>query len=89
MPNCFTLTKKGEDKHAVFQDIDDEMRAHFGEPPDSEHWLWYWYDCIGLALACGKTWDEIRELFEDSPELLKVVDYLEERYVPDCWFERR
>jgi hypothetical protein len=89
MPNCFTLTKKSEDKRAVFQTIDDEMRAHFGEPPDAERWLWGWYDSIGLALACGKTWDEIRKLFEDSPELLKVVDYLEERYVSDCWFEHK
>lgn len=89
MPNCFTLTKKGEDKPAVLQDIDDEMRAHFGEPPDNKHWLWCWYDCIGLALSCGETWDEQRESFEDSPKLLEIVNYLEEYYVPDCWFEHK
>ena len=89
MPNCFTLTKKGADKCAVLQDIDDEIRAHFGEPPDNKHWLWHWYDCIGLALAYGKTWDEQRELFEDSPELLEIIDYLEDHYVPDCWSEHK
>lgn len=89
MPRCFTLTKKGTDKRAVLQDIDAEMRVHFGEPPDNERWLWHWYACIGLALAHGKTWDEQRELLEDSPELLKIIDYLEDHYVPDCWSEHK
>ena len=89
MPNCFTLTKKGEDKPARFQVIDDEMREHFGEPPNANKWLLGWYDCVGLALACGRTWDEIREVFGDSHEYLKIIDYLEERYVSDCWFEHK
>jgi len=89
MPNCFTLTKKGEDKPARFQVIDDEIREHFGEPPDAEWWLWGWYDILGLALACGKTWNEIRTILEDASKLHKVVDYLEERYVSDCWFEHK
>ncbi len=87
MPRCFALTKKGENEPTKLTAIDDEMRVAFGEPPDGENWLWHWYDCIGLALACGKTWDQIREIFEDSRELLMVVDYLEERYESDCWRE--
>lgn len=87
MPRCFALTKKGENKPTKLQTIDDEMRAYFGELPDIENWLWNWHNRIGLALACGKTWDQIREIFEDSHELLRAVDYLEERYVSDCWYE--
>ena len=87
MPRCFALTKKGENEPTKLQAIDDEMRVAFGEPPDADNWLWHWHDGIGPILAYGKTWDQVREVFWYSHELLRVVDYLEERYVPDCWQE--
>jgi hypothetical protein len=89
MPNCFTLTRKGAASAARFCDIDDELRTHFGEPPDAEHYLYGWYDSIGLALALGHDWNKQRELFAESPNLLKVIAYLEEHYTSDAWYTPR
>ena len=87
MPNCFTLTPKGEKTPANFPEIDDKLREHFHQPPDDAHWLWGWYDVIGLALACGKDWDWIREKLDDE-NLKAVANWLEGRYDVDSWCER-
>ena len=98
MPNCFTLTRKGESKPASLQAIDDEMRVAFGEEPDEVRWLWGWYDTIGYGLALGRDWTQLREQFaEDPPEskrtntfrrrMLAVIDWLETHYVFNAWAE--
>ena len=87
MPNCFTLTPKGETSPAQFQEIDDKLRKAFNQPADPENWLWGWYDVIGLALACGKDWDWLRGKLDDE-NLKAVVNWLEGRYDVDCWCER-
>ena len=87
MPNCFTLTPKGEKAPAMFQDIDNKLREAFNQPADDVHWLWGWYDVIGLALACGKDWDWLREKLDDE-NLIAVVNWLEGRYDVDSWCER-
>lgn len=87
MPRCFALTKKGENKPTKLQTIDDEMRVAFGEPPDSSRWFRGWYNIIGLGLAVGKSFAQLKELFNDDAELVAVIDYLAERYVSDCWWE--
>ena len=99
MPACFTLTRKGESKPASLQAIDDEMRIEFGEEPDPERWLWGWYDTIGLGLALGRDWTQLREQFAEDPDesertnmfrrrMLAVIDWLEANYVPNTWAER-
>lgn len=89
MANFFTLTANGETKPAVFQDIDDRMREALGEPADPKHWLYEWYDTVGLGLAMGYDWEKMRtKIFHDSPELLRVIDWLEENYTPDSWAGR-
>ena len=98
MPACFTLTRKGESKPASLQAIDDEMRIEFGEEPDPERWLWGWYDTIGLGLALGRDWTQLREQFAEDPDesertnmfrrrMLAVIDWLETHYVFNAWAE--
>lgn len=87
MPNCFTLIPKGETVPAKFAEIDDKLRKAFNQPEDAEKFLWGWYDTIGLALACGKDWDWIREKCE-SEDLRAVATWLEGRYDADSWRER-
>ena len=99
MPNCFSLTRKGESEPASLQAIDDEMRVEFGEEPDPKRWLWGWYDTIGLSLALCRTWEQIRDEYipddaEDEVDvefcqrMLRIIDWLEENYVPNAWAER-
>ena len=87
MPRCFALTKKGENKPTKLQTIDDEMREAFGAPPDPAQWFRDWYNIIGLGLAVGKSFAQMRKLFEDDAELVECLTYLEERYESDCWRE--
>ena len=88
MPNCFTLTPKGEQVPAKLQDVDNKLREAFHQPPDEEHWLWGWYDTIGLALAVGKDWEWIYANFEGE-NILAAAHWLEGRYEVDCWYEHR
>ena len=89
MPNCFTLTDKTTGERAVFAYIDNDMRKHFNQPDDPDKYLWGWYDIIGLGLALGNSWDELRSINATYPEMLDVIDYLEERYTPDAWYQPR
>ena len=87
MPNCFTLTPKGATKPAKLQDVDNELREAFLQPPSDTEWLWQWYDTIGLALAMGKDWGWVRENC-GSEDLRAVANWLEGRYEVDSWCER-
>jgi hypothetical protein len=95
MPNCFCLTRKGEKKPTALQKIDDDMRVHFGAPPSKDHWYFGWYDWIGLSLAMGSTFTEIRNrawkrigpLEEEDHKALAVLDYLDANYTSDAWAE--
>jgi hypothetical protein len=64
------------------------MRKHFGAPEDKRHWYCGWYDSIGLLLATGKSWREIREVFSDDPEIIKIATWLEEHFDVESWYER-
>ena len=87
MPNCFTLTRKGASAPSKFADIDNELCAHLGVQPDPIRYYQGWYDCIGFALAIGKTWDWMRKEWAEDTELLPIIDYLEAHYVSDAWAE--
>ena len=87
MPRCFALTKKGENEPTKLTAIDDEMRVAFGAPPDSSQWFRGWYNIIGLGLAVGKSFAQLKKLFNDDAELVAVIDYLAEHYTPDGWHE--
>jgi hypothetical protein len=79
-------------------EVDNEMREHFLEPPDGDHWLYGWYNTIGLMLACGyslehiiKTCDENKKEHPESRAYYetrrKIAEYLNERFVSHAWAE--
>ena len=80
MAAYFTLTKSGEDSPTSFEAIDAHLCEYFDTPLSDTDWYQGWYDRFGIALAVGKTWDEIRGRFPTSPPILEVIDYLEENY---------
>lgn len=61
MPVCFQLLKDGEPQK--FNVVDDAICAHFGVKPDEKRYYYEWYDIIGLRIALGRSFEEIRESF--------------------------
>lgn len=86
MPNCFQLISKNTKQPHSLQEIDNEMRVHFGQPPDDERWLEGWYTSIGFALAMGRDFQWCRENLTFT---LPIVNYLEERFTSNAWVEHK
>lgn len=61
-------------------DVDNAMCQYLGVSPDPFFWHRGWVDSIGMGLAFGKTFDEIRGYF-DEPEMIKIIDWLDENFV--------
>lgn len=90
MPNCFQLTSKETGKPKNFVELDHDLCEHFGIEPNPERWLMNWYNFVGLALAMGKTFEEIRGFVdEDETPLLDIIDYIDERYTADAWYQSK
>ena len=102
MPVCFQLYPKGSEKPIVLQRLDEELCNHFGVPVDPKNWFNDWYNAIGLPLACGKTFEQIREklgeyiaedkqrgdqfMLEMDETMVKIIDYLNERYTTNSFY---
>lgn len=90
MPNCYTLCPKDNpQERAILQEVDDKMREHFGADSDKENWYLNWHNTVGLCLSLGKNWNEVRESFEPDSPLHPVIDWLEENYIPNSWYQPR
>ena len=87
MPNCFSLTKKGDSKPATLTSVDEAICALLGEPVHELNWCHQWFDSVGFGLAVGRTFADMRDTFADCPDLLKIIDFLEANYTPDAWAE--
>ncbi len=66
MPNCFTLTKRGEFEPTRLVNIDNDMREALGEPPSATVWLADWPNYFGLRLAMNQSWKQITEGVESD-----------------------
>lgn len=88
MPNCFQLTRKGSDEATKLQEIDNELWLEFNGsiPEPNDKWYMNWYNTVGLMLACGKTFEQIKE--ELSEDIGPVVDFLNHNYTARSWAER-
>lgn len=89
MSNYFTLTRNGSDKPAAFTLIDEEICQHFGAPVDDDRYFMEWYNTIGLGLAIGKTWEQLEEIFKNSPTTLKIISFLRNNYTADAWYQHK
>lgn len=83
MPNCFQLTRKGENEPSELQTVDKLMCEHFGFLESPKDYMMYWYHRIGLPLACGKTFDDIRTVLRNTakkvPPELTLAERIEKR----------
>ena len=92
MPACFKLIDKTTNEPVEFVKIDEALCATFGVPVDPDKWYQDWYDGIGLCLASGATFDKIRDVYNEEPpiiEIVEIIDWLSARYRADSWHESR
>lgn len=95
MPNCFSLTRKTEPEKGpvALNTIDEEMCAHFNEKPHEVEYFYYWYDWVGLPLAMGSSFAEIKERLvkeRDDPtavKMVEIVQWLDDNFTADAWAE--
>ncbi len=87
MPNCFQLTHKGDTEPMSLNKIDEMICNHLNVPVDEVKYVHGWFDSIGFSLACGRNWEQVRENFSDCPELMPIIDFLEENFTSDSWAE--
>ncbi len=97
MPNCFQFSSKDTGLPVKLHTIDEELCTLLGVPVHSDNWVCYWYDCLGFPLAMGKTLTEIKndlakdlaksEEKEAYTNLIKICEYLDEKYTTDSWAE--
>jgi hypothetical protein len=98
MPNCFTLTRKNnlDAGPVALSEIDNEICAYLGVEPWEDEYYRQWVDTIGLALACGQSFDQIIEqcrkdmgaYIESSHYYeikMKIAEYLNQHFVADAW----
>jgi len=93
MPNCFQLIDKTTEQAEKFSVIDDKLCAHLGVEPHPKHYYRGWYDSIGLALAVGKSFEEILATVQEphptygvDEESIKIVKWLDEHYTSTAWY---
>lgn len=88
MPNCFSLTRKGESKPTNLVDVDEELCEFLGVETHPEEWVAHWYEAVGFGLALGCTFEDLWTNFEDE-DLREIIEYLDENFEARCWIERR
>ena len=89
MPNCFTLTLKGDKEPAELAKVDTDLWIKFNgeEPAGNDQWYCHWYDNIGLLLAMGKSFDECIEEYKGN--MRKIAIYLKENYTSNAWYQHK
>ena len=85
MPACFSLTKVGSFTPQKLQEVDNDMRRHFGAEADAEKWYRGWYDIEGYGIAVGYDPQKLREILRDRDE---IIDYLQSNFEWNAWYSR-
>lgn len=91
MPNCISITKKGDNQPMKFPDVDAFICEKLGVLPDPVQWYAGWYDIIGFSIACGNNIgsDKLWRIVAGNDKLCDVLRVLEEHFVSDAWYEGR
>lgn len=87
MPVCFELIDRSTGELVPLVEADNRMRVAMGFDPDPENWLANWYNRFGISLACGESWERVKEDWELCPAVLGVIEYLASIYEVHCWRE--
>lgn len=89
MPACFQLTRKGESEPSTLNSVDEAIANHLGIAVHPTKWCVGWYDTIGFSLACGKSFADLREIDKDDKEYLSIINFLDENYTTNAFYQRK
>lgn len=64
---------------AKLLDVDNVLCQYMGVDPDPVHWYMKWVNSVGMSLAFGRSFDEIRGDFDD-PEMIRIINWVEEHF---------
>lgn len=94
MPNCFTLTLKGEKEPSTLKVIDEMICAEFDIEIHPKYYAVDWYNTIGFGIATandrGLGTQKLRDYLKDFTEgekLLEVEAFLNERFTDRAWYQ--
>lgn len=65
--------------------LDEELARAFDSEPDPVQWFRFWMDRIGFSLAVSNDYAKAREHWQDSPDQIELLDYLEKHYTLACY----
>lgn len=83
MPVCYQLYRKGQKSPEPLVKVDEAICTRFGWPCDERVWAKNWHNIIGLLLALGYTWPQVRKNLEERKELEalnQIAEFLEQEY---------
>lgn len=91
MPNCFSLTRKGEKEPTNLNRVDEELCQHLEVDVHETRFVAGWYDIFGLAMALGVHIGEEKmdEIAGEDKHLRKILAYLRENFTDDAWYEHK
>jgi len=100
MPICFQLTRKSDLKAGpvVLAKIDEEICEFLGITVHPDKWVQDWYNSIGLRLACGHSFEDIRTEFKkyiDESEndskfytrLTVILNFIDENFTTNSFYQ--
>jgi len=87
MPNFFQLIKKTDGQAETLVAVDEALCRMANVDPDPQVYYMGWVDTVGLLLACGRPWEEIRKTYEGSA-LEEVCAFLQMHYDVRAWYVR-
>jgi hypothetical protein len=90
MPNSFQFIDKQTNEAEKFSIIDDKLRVHMGAPPNDEMYYAGWYDAFGELAAMGKSFAEMKVMYEAEGLLnahtRKLLNWFDEHYRTTAWY---
>lgn len=98
MPNCFSLTFKGDTEPSTLEFVDRFICQRLELPYHPRIYTCGWYDDIGFKLACGVSLTTQIDILRNSSEeptiyqiheriMWRVAALLNEHFIANAWAE--
>lgn len=90
MPTVVELFSRSTQAKADYLELDKEICQLLEIPPHDDSWgggVCDWYNGLIFGLALGHDFTSIRKVYENNPTMLRVAEYLDERFTTHTYRE--